>query len=96
MITEHQLQQANTLIEKKNAIKRILFGFDSPHVETTLGLVGINAAALHKVEANDQAEWFHMKLPKIEKQIKCFARGLLEEEQGRIQAELSTLIETSS
>lgn len=92
MITEKQLNRANLLIEQRDRIAHILRGFDSPHVETTVGLVDINSARKHETQESDDATWLHGRLPDIEKRLKETARGMLEEEAGKIRAELANLI----
>lgn len=92
MITEKQLKRANLLIDQRDRIAHILRGFDSPHVETTIGLVDVNSASKHETRENNDATWLHRKLPDIEKRLKETARGMLEEEAGKIRAELANLI----
>ncbi len=92
MITRKEFEEADNLYSRRDHLKHILRGFDSPHVETTVGLVDVNSASKHETSKNDDATWLHLCFPKIEKELKEIARGLIEKELGRIHAELAQII----
>lgn len=92
MIDEKKLQAINEKIESKKEIRDILRGFESPHVETTVGLIAVNSASKHKTGQSDAADWLHRNLPKVEAELKERARAILEREIAEIDAWLSERI----
>ena len=92
MITKSQLKTATTLTSKKDKIKEILRKFDSPHVETTVGLVNINGAQKSEVQECDEARFLHRSLANVEKELKEHAISLLAREIEKINLELSGII----
>lgn len=89
MIDKNTLTQINAKVEAKQRIEEILRGFESPYVETTIGLVEINSASKHEAKNSEDATWFHWRLPEIEKELKTRAAALLRGEIAKIDAWLS-------
>jgi hypothetical protein len=92
MIDEKKLEAINQKMEAKKTILHILRGFESPYVETTIGLVAVNSASKHKTTESDDADWLHQNCPRIEAELKERARAILEREIAEIDAWLSERI----
>ena len=92
MIDEKKLQAITEKIEAKKQIRHILRGFESPYVETTVGLIAVNSASKCKTIPSDDADWLHQNCPKIEAELKERARAILEREIAEIDAWLSERI----
>jgi len=92
MITQKELDRINELKAKKRQIDIILGGFDSPHVERTIGLVEANAASKSETRPCGEADWLHNRMPHVEKLLKETARKAFEEELWKIEKELAQYI----
>ena len=89
MIDKSVLSQINAKIETKNHIEEVLRSFESPYVETTVGLIEVNSASQHEAKHSDEATWLHRTFPQIEKELKTRTTALLKAEAAKIDAWLS-------
>lgn len=93
MITEKQLWEVNQLIKKRNKLRTLLSRLDSPHVETTVGLVTINSASKERVSGlSDEAEDFHREFPEAEKKLKEQVRIMLENRVSELNQEIAKYV----
>jgi hypothetical protein len=92
MIDEKLLKRINEKVELRTRIKHVLRGFESPYVETTVGLLCVNGASKNTTSSSDDANWLHNGLPKIEGELKERAAALLNKEISEIDAWLSERI----
>lgn len=92
MLTKKELNEANRIIDLVADIDNILRGFESPHVETTIGLVSINSASKHKVSESEYAGNFHNTHQDIEKALKQMCTVLLKAERVKLKAKLAKFI----
>jgi hypothetical protein len=89
MINKKTLDEINSKLEAKQHAEEILRAFESPYVETTVGLVEVNSASKHEAKHSDHATWLHRHHPQIEAALKAHAAGMLKVEIGKIEAWLS-------
>ncbi len=89
MIDKNKLSQINEKIEAKQRIEEILRSFESPYVETTVGLIEVNSASRNEAKHSDDATWLHLQYPEIECELKARATALLKGEIAKIEAWLS-------
>jgi len=89
MINKALLAKINEKIEAKNRIEELLRSFESPYVETTVGLIEVNSTSPHEAKESDEATWLHRQFPAIEKELKARTAALLKAEAAKIDAWLS-------
>ena len=89
MIDKNKLSQINAKITAKQRIEELLRSFESPYVETTVGLIEVNSASPHEAKHSDDATWMHRQYPEIEKELKARTTALLKGEIAKIEAWLS-------
>jgi len=92
MISKNELNAANSIIEEIGIIKEILRGFDSPHIETTIGLIDINSATRHEAKYCNEATWFHNNFRDYEKRLKLQTVIFLNDKIQSLETELSEYI----
>jgi len=92
MITEEEFKKTKALFSERDRLLDILRGFESPYIETTVGLVSVNSASKNDTDENDNSSYFHFNYPEIEKKLKEITRGLIEQELGAIRVELARFV----
>lgn len=89
MIDKRKLADINKAVEAKQHIEEVLRQFESPYVETTVGLIEVNSASRHEACHSSHATWLHNQYPHIENELKARTAALLKGELAKIEAWLS-------
>ena len=93
MITSKELKRANELVDQINRLEEILRHFDSPYVETTIGLVTVNAASKHKTGESEDANYFQSEHQDMVTALKNICRKKIEEKVAKAKVSLCQIIE---
>jgi hypothetical protein len=91
MITLEQLNMSNKIIAKIDKLNGILRGFDSPYVQTSVGLLGLYQQSTG-VKACEDAGWFMKNMDGLTTQLNNLAKDSIIAEVEYLNSKLSALI----